>query len=352
MLFGRRNQLVGLDIGTSSIKIVEISDSSKGLVLKKIVKEKIPPDLFSEGEPNDPGFLATLIKELFGRNKIGNKTVAMSIGGYSAIVKPILVPSREGAELHRLILDEAEHYIPFDINEVNIDYQVMGPSETSPNQLSVLLVAAKNDMVQKYVNLADAAGLTPLVMDIDAFAVQNIFELNEPEAENAVLINIGASKTSLNVVINKNSAFMREVAMGSAKITEEIMMLDSELSFEDAEMIKAGQMESENIDKADYNQLLASVSSEWCTEIARALDFFYSNHQGERLDQVYICGGGAYIGKFREELSSYIESDIKILNPLKVFNTEKSGYTEEELEAFAPELCVALGLGLRKMDDK
>jgi len=314
--------------------------------------EKLPPDLFSDGEPEDPQHLSALLRDIFNKNKIGNKNIAMSIGGYSAIVKPITITAKEGEDVQKLVFAEAEHYIPFDISEVSIDYQIMGKMEQNPNQQSVLLVAAKNDMISKYVSLSEEAGLNPIVMDIDAFAVQNVFELNEPDVENAVLINIGANKISLNVVNEKKSVFMREVAMGSFEITQAVMSLNPDLSFEEAEKIKCGLITSEKVNKLDVEQAVASVSTEWCVEIARALDFFYSNNQGKKVEKVYVCGGGSEIEKFRNELSSYIEAEIIQLNPFQVIRTEKSGWTQEELSAVAPELCVALGLGLRKMDDK
>lgn len=352
MLFGRRNQLIGLDIGSFSLKIAEIDSTQKGLVLKKLVVEKLPPDLFSDGEPEDPQYLSAIIRDVFSKNRLGSKNIAMSIGGYSAIVKPITITAKEGQNIHNLVFEEAEHYIPFDISEVSIDYQVMGESEQNPNQMSVLLVAAKNDMINKYVSIAENAGLNPVVMDIDAFAVQNIFEINEPDVENAVLINVGANKISLNVVNDRKSVFMREVAMGSVEITRAIMGLNSELSFEDAEKIKAGLIMSEKVGQLDVEQAIATVSKEWCVEIERALEFFYSNNQAEKVDKVYVCGGGSMIEKFRNELSSYVDAEIIQLNPFQVIKTEKSGWSEEDLSAIGPELCVALGLGLRKMDDK
>ncbi|MDY0131972.1 MAG: type IV pilus assembly protein PilM [Desulforegulaceae bacterium] len=352
MIFGRKNQLVGLDLGTSSVKIAEIHNTKKGLFLKKIAVEKIPPDLFSDGEPEDPQYLSELLKDIFAKNKITNKNIAMSIGGYSAIVKPITITAKEDDDLQSIIFEEAEHYIPFDISEVSIDYQVMGKMEQNPNQLSVLLVAAKHEMINKYVSIAENAGLNPVVMDIDAFAVQNVFELNEPEVENAVLINIGANKISLNVVNDKKSVFMREVGMGSSEITRSIMGLDSELGFEEAEKIKQGLVSSEKVNKLDLDQAVKSVSTDWCVEIARALDFFYSNNQSEKVEKVYLCGGGSLIEIFRNELSAYVGAEIIQLNPFQVIHTEKSGWTKEELFAMGPELCVALGLGLREMGDK
>lgn len=352
MLFGRRNQLIGLDIGTSSLKIAEIHSTNKGLLLKKIAVEKIPPDIFSDGEPKDPQHLSAIIKDAFMRNKIGNKNVAMSIGGYSAIVKPITITAKEDQDIHNLVFEEAEHYIPFDISEVSIDYQIMEKNEQSPNQLSVLLVAAKNDMINKYVSIAEGAGLNPLVMDIDAFAVQNIFEINEPDVENAVLINVGANKISLNVVNKRKSVFMREVAMGSFEITQAVMSLNSDLSFEEAEKIKTGMVSSEKVGRLDVEQAVSSVSKEWCVEIERALEFFYSNNQAEKVEKVYVCGGGSVVEKFRNDLSSYIEAEVIQLNPFSVIETEKSGWSEDDLLAVGPQLCVALGLGLRTMDDK
>ena len=352
MLFGRKNQLIGLDIGTSSLKIAEIHSTQKGLFLKKVAVEKLPSDIFSDGEPEDPQQLSAIIKDVFIKNKIGNKNVAMSIGGYSAIVKPITITAKEDQDIQHLVLEEAEHYIPFDINEVSIDYQIMGTSEQNPNQLSVLLVAAKNDVINKYISIAEDAGLNPVVMDIDAFAVQNIFEINEPDIENVVLINVGANKISLNVVNKRKSVFMREVAMGSFEITQAVMSLNSDLSFEEAEKIKAGLISSEKVSRLDVEQAVAAVAKEWCVEIARALEFFYSNNQAEKVEKVYVCGGGSGVEKFRNELSSYIDAEVILLNPFQVISTEKSGWSDDELSVIGPELCVALGLGLRKMDDK
>ncbi|MGM0417732.1 MAG: type IV pilus assembly protein PilM [Thermodesulfobacteriota bacterium] len=353
MLFGRRNQLIGLDIGTSSIKFAEVNDSPKGPILKKFVKEKVPSDLFKDGDPQDPNYLSAIIKDIFQKNKIKNKNVAMSIGGYSAIVKLINIPvSEDEQEIQRNVMEQAEHYIPFDISEVNTDYQVMGESEQTHNQLSVLLVAAKNDIINKYALIAQNAGLNPFVMDIDAFAVQNIFEYNEPDVENAVLINVGASKISLNIVDRRKSVFMREVAMGASQITNEIMSLDPSLTFDDAEEIKLSFSGNEKVSTQDLEQIMSSVASEWCTEISRALDFYYSNNPGGRIEKVYVCGGGSRVENFKEELASVIDAEIKPLNSLQVIHTEKSGYSEEELEAISPEVSVALGLGLRRMDDK
>jgi type IV pilus assembly protein PilM len=351
-MFGKRNQLVGLDVGTHSIKVVELEDSAKGLILKKVAKQILPPDLFKDGEPEDPVHLSMIIKDVFSKNRINNKNVAISIGGYSAIVKTINLPIREDVSIQKQVFDEAEHYIPFDISEVNIDYQVMGAHEQNPNQQSVLLVAAKKEMIQKYVSITENAGLNPIVMDVDSFAVQNIFERNEPDIEEAVLVNVGANKISLNVISKGRSIFIREVAIGSRQITKEIKVLDPEISDEDAEKLKQGVIKSEKIDDSSMDQIIASVSSDWCTEIARALDFFYSNYFGERVQKVFISGGGSHIERFKEDLSSHIDAQVLQLMPFQVIHTDKSGVTEDELMAMGPELCVALGLGLRKVDDK
>jgi len=355
MLFRRRNQLIGLDIGTHSVKVAEIVNSQKGYILKKMANAPFPAGLFKDGEPKDPGHVSMIIKDLFVRNKINIKNVAMSIGGYSAIVKPITINNAKAddPDLHKRVFEEAEHYIPFDISEVNIDFQVMGPSDQNPNQLSILLVAAKKNVIEKYVSIATDAGLNPVIMDIDAFAVQNIFELNEPDVSDAVLINVGANKISLNIIKEGHSVFMREVAMGASKITEEIMSMVPGISFEEAEDIKKGLSENDSITKIDIDQILASVSADWSNEIARAIDFFYSNYAArEQVPKIYICGGGSNISRFSEDLASHIGSKVELLEPLQVIHTDKVDISEEELEMISSEFCVALGLGLRKMDDK
>ncbi|MCK4620233.1 MAG: type IV pilus assembly protein PilM, partial [Desulfobacterales bacterium] len=223
MIFGKSPRLVGLDIGSSALKAGEIMVTKKGFSLKNFGMISIAPGAIEEGNINDPENVADSIRQLFKANNIKEKNVAVSIGGYSVIVKKIDVQTATEEQLQETIHLEAEQYIPFDISDVNIDYQILGETETGSDQMSVILVAAKKEMISEYINLVQMAGLNPCIIDVDAFALQNIFEANyDLTDENVVLIDIGANKTSLNILKSHSSVFMRDVSMGCSQINQKI----------------------------------------------------------------------------------------------------------------------------------
>ena len=178
MLFGKKDHLVGLDIGSRTIKVAEIVENKKGRSIRRFGMTDIAPGLIEDGSINDPETVAESIRQLFKSYNIKEQNVALSIGGYSVIVKKISVQTMEEEKLQESIHFEAEQYIPFDISDVNLDFQILGPNETNPNQMNVFLVAAKKEMVNDYINLVNLAGLNPCIIDVEAFALQNIFELN------------------------------------------------------------------------------------------------------------------------------------------------------------------------------
>src|SRR5210317_1575451 len=248
MVFSKKDNLVGLDIGSRSIKAAEVDESKRGRELKRFGITEIPHGAIEDGTINDPESLAESIRQLFKAYNIKERNVAISIGGYSVIVKKINVQSMSEAQLQETIHFEAEQYIPFDISDVNLDFQILGENETNPNQMNVFLVAAKKEMVNDYVNLANLAGLTPCIVDVEAFALQNTFELcYDVSNENVALIDIGASKTSLNILKGNNSVFMRDVSLGCTQINQKIISL-IDCSFDEAERLKFG---------ADSNRLSA-----------------------------------------------------------------------------------------------
>jgi len=297
MLFGKKDNLVGLDIGSCTLKVGEIVDSKKGRSLKNFSMLDIPPGVIEEGTIREPDIAAQKIRELFKTAGIKEQNVAISIGGFSIIVKNITVQTMTEEELQETIQLEAEQYIPFDISDVNLDFQIIGENENNPNQMNVILVAAKKEMVEDYLNVVQLAGLNPIVLDVDAFALQNIFELNyESEEESVALIDIGASKTSLNILKGYSSVFMRDVSLGCSQINQKIMSLVN-CSAEEAEDIKFNE-KSDKMSKEDLSDITSSVVSDWCAEIRRALDFFYSTYPDEQIKRVVLSGGGANIKEF------------------------------------------------------
>ena len=350
MIFGKSPSLVGLDIGSSALKAGEITATKKGLALKNFGMISIAPGAIEEGNINDPENVADSIRQLFKANNIKEKNVAVSIGGYSVIVKKIDVQTATEEQLQETIHLEAEQYIPFDISEVNIDYQILGETENDSNQMSVILVAAKKEMISEYINLVQMAGLNPCIIDVDAFALQNIFEANyDLTDENVVLIDIGANKTSLNILKSHSSVFMRDVSMGCSQINQKIISL-IDCSYAEAEQLKLSK-QADKISTDDLKQIVSSVVSEWSIEIRRALDFYYSANPDEQIKSIMLSGGGAKIKEFRKLLATETSSDVETINPFKKLHIAKH-FDPSYLEQIAAQASICMGLALRRVDDK
>jgi type IV pilus assembly protein PilM len=351
-MFGTKNRLVGLDIGSKAIKAAEIFEGKKGFTLSKFGMVDIAPGLIEDGAIKDPEALAETLRNLFKSYGIKNRNVAISIGGYSVIVKKIAVQTATEDQLQDTIHFEAEQYIPFDINDVNLDFQILGESENNPNQMNVLLVAAKKEMVNDYVHLAELAGLEPRVIDVDAFALQNVFDINyEPQPdENIALIDIGASKTSLNILKGENSVFMRDVSLGCGQINQKISTL-IDCTSEESEAIKFGEG-SDKISPEDLSDIISSVVTDWCTEIRRALDFFYSTYPDDQIKKIILSGGGGNIQELRQLLAVETSAEVTTINPFQQFYVDSEKFDTEYLDKIAPQASICMGLATRKLDDK
>jgi type IV pilus assembly protein PilM len=351
MAFGKKDHLIGLDIGSRSIKVAEIVETKSGTTLTNFGSIDIAHGAIEEGAINDPGAVSESLQQLLKSYGIKETNAAVSIGGYSVIVKKIIVQSMAEEQLQETIHFEAEQYIPFDISDVNLDFQILGESESNPNQMNVILVAAKKEMVDDYINLVNLAGLNPCIIDVEAFALQNCFEANyDVQDENIALIDIGASKTSLNILKNTASVFMRDVSLGCGQINQKIMSL-IECSFEQAEKLKSGN-ESDSLSADDLKGIVSSVVADWCTEIRRALDFFYSTYPEDQIKRIVLSGGGANIAEFRELLASEASAEVEIINPFQNFHIDNKKLDDAFIKQIAPQAGICMGLAMRKVDDK
>ena len=347
----KKNQVIGLDIGSHSIKLVEIDDSKKGLILKNFGMIGLPPDAIVEGSIKEIDIVASALKGLFQNLKVKNRNVATSISGFSVIVKKITVSTMEETELEAAIHEEAEQYIPFDISDVNLDFQILGENETNPNQMNVFLVAAKKEMVNDYVNLANLAGLNPCIVDVEAFALQNTFEANyDTGNDNVALIDIGASKTSLNILKGNNSVFMRDVSLGCMQINQKVISL-TDCSYDEAEQLKYGG-DSARLSEDDLKGIISSVVADWCTEIRRALDFFYSTYPDDQIKRIILSGGGANVADFRELLAVEASAEVETINPFKNLYVDDDQFDPEFIKQVAPQAAITAGLALRRVNDK
>lgn len=351
MFFGKKPHLVGLDIGSRTIKAAEVVETKKGRVLKNFNTINIEPGIIEEGAIKDPEAVSAAIRELFKNSKLKEQNVAISVGGYSVIVKKINVKTMTEDELHDTIHFEAEQYIPFDISDVNLDFQIIGESEQNPNQMSVILVAAKKEMVSEYVSLIQMAGLNACIIDVDAFALQNIFEVNyAQEEENVALIDIGASKTSLNLLKGNSSVFMRDVSLGCGQINEKISSF-ADCSLEEADEIKLSR-QSDKVSVEDLKGIVSTVVTDWCSEIKRALDFFYSSYPEDQIKRIILSGGGANIIEFRKLLAEETATPVEIINPFENISVDNKSLDDSYLEQIAPQAAICMGIAIRKMGDK
>ncbi|MEJ2096504.1 MAG: type IV pilus assembly protein PilM [Deltaproteobacteria bacterium] len=351
MVFRKKDHLIGLDIGSRTIKASEVVQAKRGRTLEKFGMIDIDSGLIEEGAIREPEAVADSIRQLWKDSGFRGSSVAISIGGYSVIVKKINVQTASEEQLQENIHFEAEQYIPFDISDVNLDFQILGENEHNPNQMSVLLVAAKKEMVNDYVNLAQLAGLNPCIIDVDAFALQNIFEMNyDLKNENIALIDIGASKTSLNILKGSASVFMRDVSLGCGQINQKIASI-ADCTVDEAESLKFGES-SDKISLEDLSDIISSVVSDWCTEIRRALDFFYSTYPDEQIKKIVLSGGGGSIKEFRQLLAVETSAEVQTINPFENIQYDESRFEPSFIERIAPQAAICMGLSIRRVDDK
>ena len=353
MLFAKKTHLVGLDIGSRTIKAGEVLDTKRGRVLSKFGTVEIAAGAIEEGAIKDHELVANSIRELFKSTGISEQNVAVSIGGYSVIVKKINVQTMSEEQLQDTIQFEAEQYIPFDIGDVNLDFQILGESEGNPNQMSVILVAAKKEIIDDYVSTIQLAGLNPCIVDVDAFALQNIYEINyAPREENVALVDIGASKTSLNILKGISSLFMRDVSLGCGQINQKIVSL-ADCSFEEAEELKYGHTTGRiTITETDLSGIVSSVVTDWCTEIRRALDFFYSTYPDDQISRIVLSGGGANIEEFQGLLAEETSASVEKINPFQGFEVDGKRFDPATIAKIAPQAAICMGLAIRRIDDK
>ena len=351
MVFGKKDHIIGLDIGSRSIKAAEIVETKRGSTLKNFGIIDIAHGAIEEGTINNPETVAESLQQLFKSSGFHESNVAVSIGGYSVIVKKILVQTMAEEQLQETIHFEAEQYIPFDISDVNLDFQILGESESNPNQMNVFLVAAKKEMLDDYINLMNLAGLNPCIIDVESFALQNSFEASyDAQNQDVALIDIGASKTSLNILKNAASVFMRDVSLGCGQINQKIMSL-IECSFEEAEQLKYGNT-PDKLSPDDLKGIVSSVVADWCTEIRRALDFFYSTYPDDQIKRIVLSGGGANIAEFRKLLATEASTEVEIINPFQNFHIENKKLDDAFIKQVAPQAAVCMGIAMRKVGDK
>lgn len=344
---GQGKNLVGVDIGSSSIKVCEVKPSRGGLVLQRVGYLPLPPRTIVDGQVMDSAAVVASLKQAFASAKIRSKNVALSVSGQSVIIRKISVPLMTEAELAEQISWEAEQHIPFDIKDVQVDYQVLR-RRPDASQMDLLLVAAKKDQINDYAQLARDAKLKPTMVDIDAFTMQNLFAGAQgvSEGETVALINVGASLSSLNVVSGGVSAFTREIANGGNVISEEIAR-QLGISFEQAEAFKCGFSPDGSPIPIQVPEIIDQVLDSIAAEIQRSLDFFMATSGEGDINRICLTGGTANLSALAVAIERRARVAVQTWLPTEQLQVDKSVDTGL-LQARAAQLSVALGLTLRK----
>ena len=349
-MFGKRKkQVVGCDVGSSAIKLVELKPlKNDEFQLVHAAVAELSPEAIVDGAIMDSSLVVEALTGLISENGIKNAKFGGSLSGHSVIIKKIQLPSMTEAELAESIQWEAEQYIPFDINDVNLDYVVLetGSSDT----MDVLLVAVKRDRINDYTSVIVQAGKEPVLVDVDVFAVQNAFETNySSRGETVALVNVGASVMNINVLHDGNSVFWRDVAFGGNLYTEAIQR-EFNLPREDAEKLKLGgdlgQVSAQQVDS-----VLGAASEDLAAELQKTIDFFVATSSVDRLDRVMLSGGGSLVANLESILQERFQVNVELLNPFRNIRYNESDFDPDWINSNAPAMAVAVGLAIRTVGD-
>lgn len=347
-------KIVGLDIGSSSIKLAEVINSSHGYVLNQFLQIPLPKGIIIEGILADAQALSSTIKELFKKSGLRRQGIATSLSGNSVIIKKVTFAQMEETELRDLIKDEGGKYLPFDnMDDVNYDFQILGDNEFNSNQMDVIIVAAKKDIVNSYLDALTSAGLNVMIMDVDSFALETMYEANYQyeNDEIVVLVNIGASITNINVIKSGMSIFTRDFTLGGNSITEALQGKYN-ITFDEAEKNKIECLSDNQQDDEELKNSILDFAEPICSEIERSIDYFRSTFGGENIKHIFLSGGSARISGLPETLSQRLNIETEIINPFFNVGFNKKNIDANTLENIRPIAAVAIGLGLRRMGDK
>jgi type IV pilus assembly protein PilM len=334
---------VGIDIGSRTVKAVEIRRKGNHAEVERVGTGTLPPDAIVDGEVMDREVVVECLQDILRENGFRSRHVASAISGRSVIVKRITLESMSAEEAGEVIYWEAEQHVPYGIDEVSLDFQILGP--TPEGKMDVLLVAAKRDTVEMHTSLLRDAGLLPFVVDVDSLAVQNAFEANydSEREEKILLLNVGASVTNVNLLTGGAPLFTRDLSVAGNAFIEEIQRVLS-LDREDAERISTGQ---EDEDREKVAPILETVGQDLLLGVERSLSYLKGYTGSAEISRAVLSGGGALLPGLHPFLASHLGVPVEIANPVRSLPHDPDlfgGLTEEQV---APSLMVAVGLALR-----
>jgi len=347
--FGKKN-LVGVDIGSSSVKAVELQGKAGNLQLVSLGYENLQPDSIVDGQIMELNDVSNVITNIFREHQIKTDRIAAGVSGHSVIVKNIVVPQMSADELEESIEWHAEEHIPFDIADVSLDYQVTG---SSPDALQVLMAACKRDKIANVKQAIQLAGKQPSIIDVDAFALQNCYEVNyQPMPGQVVaLLNIGAATMNINILNGNKSVFTRDVSVGGNQYTA-LLQKELDLTFEQAEAVKRGLPAPDGKEVHDFEQMLETASDILALEISKTMDFYRATAEdGDgNVQKILISGGGSKLTGLSDYLSKRFEIPVEVLNPFRQIKVDARRFDPDYMREVVPEMAIAVGLALRGVD--
>lgn len=341
----KNDLVVGVDIGSHAVKVCQLKRTDKGYTVLALGSAVLPEGAVDDGTLIEPDVVGKVISTLFSNLKIKSKKIGFSISGYSVIVKKVNLMIMDDDQLEEHIMAEAEQYIPFDIEDVYLDFQSLKQTNEKSDRTDVMLVAAKKEVVDDYLEMLKSIGLQPVLVDVDGFALENTYECSGALNENVALVDIGASKMNINILANGMSVVARDVVVGSRQLTEQIQgALD--IDFDEAENIKLGQSpagENQQI----IEEIFSSTCTQWVLEIKKAIDLYHANNADEPLQRLVLSGGGSKVVGLADFLAHETGLTVELFNPFKQMSFNVKKIDADYLGSIGPEMAIATGIAIR-----
>lgn len=353
MLFGKKKSVAGLDVGSSSIKVVELDGKISNLNLVSLGFENLPDETVVDGQIMELNAVSEVIQNVCSDHKINSNQVVTGVSGHSVIIKNIILPPMSHEELEESIDWHAEEHIPYDLSDVSLDYHVTGEDDEATQ---VMIAACKRERLDNIKQAIQLSGKQPVVIDVDTFALQNCYEVNyQPDESQVVtLLNIGASTMNVNIVKGTQSLFTRDITVGGSQFTD-ILQRSLSLSFQEAEAVKRGVTDAvESVEEKSIEPLMNNVTDMVAMEIQKTFDFYRATADDDNImvEKILISGGGSKLSGLSEDLSAKLELPVEVLDPFRQIKVDTRKFDPDYLSEIMPEMAVAVGLAIRGVEVK
>ncbi|BCO10346.1 pilus assembly protein PilM [Desulfolithobacter dissulfuricans] len=337
--------ITGVDIGSHAVKVCQLERAGDSYRLVALGCGALPPGAVEDGTLQDPEEVGRVVRALFNNLKIKSNKVGISISGYSVIVKKIQLEVMDEEELAEYIMSEAEQYIPFDIEDVYLDFQDLRTASEENERTDVMLVAAKKEVIDDYLTMLQEQKLQPMLVDVDGFALENIWHIASASEENVALVDIGAAKMNINIIADGASVLARDIAVGSEQLTDQIAHALG-IDYDEAEKIKLGLVPAGDRER-EISDIFTQTCTQWVLEIKKAIDLYLSNNPDKPLSRLVLSGGGSKVSGLKKFIGRETGLETVQFNPFANMKVNKKKIDQEYLDKVAPEMAIAAGLAIR-----